>query len=176
MTDTRISKEELDLHRAFGHAVTEMLAQQQTLFHQFEKHKRELGHEFTHALSHALSEQTRTIMSALDDLKKNIADLIAEGTADLTAVVQKLKESSQHQGGVSEDEIEELAQNVARATETMHTTFLAATGVPVPETAPSGAPSNATSDSSSAAPDKPSDAPESAGTTTISPESFKSGA
>jgi gas vesicle protein len=172
MTDTRISKEELDLHRAFGHAVTEMLAQQQTLFHQFEKHKRELGHEFTHALS----EQTRTIMSALDDLKKNIADLIAEGTADLTAVVQKLKESSQHQGGVSEDEIEELAQNVARATETMHTTFLAATGVPVPETAPSGAPSNATSDSSSAAPDKPSDAPENAGTTTISPESFKSGA
>jgi hypothetical protein len=58
----------------------------------------------------------------------------------------------------------------------MHTTFLAATGVPVPETAPSGAPSNATSDSSSAAPDKPSDAPENAGTTTISPESFKSGA
>jgi len=166
MTDTRISKEELDLHRAFGHAVTEMLEQQQTLFHQLRRTE--------HELKHALSDQTRTIMSALDDLKKNIADLIAEGTADLTAVVQKLQENSQHQGGVNEDEIEKLAQDVARATASMHSAFLAATGTPVPETAPSGAPSNATSEP------KPSDAPEpkpeSSGATTISPESFKSGA
>lgn len=203
--DPRHTPEEVALYRAFGGAITGIMEHQRLLFEHQQRHERclvDMGRHTGDNLQSLKDELKEFIMTALDDLKKNIGDLIAEGTADITALVQRASQQSQQQGGASESDLQQLADNVAQATKSMHDAFMAATGTSVPSTAPSGNPSNATdsgssSGSSSASP-SPSEPPpatspgdtssqtgatsgdqsssdQSSGTT-IGPESFKSGA
>lgn len=147
--NSRHTRAEVDLYEAYGGAFKELLQLQRLLYeHQQSTHAHVCG-EFKELKTELQTYIKETIMAAIDDLKKNIGDLIAEGTADITALVQRAAQQGQSQGGASEQDLQKLADDVAEATRTMHSAFMQATGTSVPSTSSSGASSNATDTSSS---------------------------